>query len=82
MNDLLAFILKHLVDHPADVVVDVSEQEGTIVAALTVHQDDTGRVIGKEGKTINAIRSLAKVLAAKEKKKLVLTVTSSREPTG
>lgn len=74
MKDLLELILKHLVDHPDEVVIDVSEQDETINVSISVNAEDTGRVIGKEGKTINAIRSLAKVIATKEKKKLNLRV--------
>lgn len=76
MKDLLEFILKHLTDHPDDVVIDLSEDDASITVSMTVNPEDVGRVIGKEGKTINAIRSLAKVIAIKEKKKLNINLVS------
>lgn len=76
MKKLLEFILKYLVDHPDDVKVTVTEDDESISASISIHAEDMGRVIGKEGKTINAIRSLAKVIAVKEKKKLNLNLAS------
>lgn len=76
MKKLLEYILQYLVDHPQDVSVAVAEDDASISVSINVHKEDMGRVIGKEGKTINAIRSLAKVIAVKEKKKLTLNLAS------
>lgn len=76
MKDLLEYIVKHITDHPDDVVIDLTEQDDVITASLRVNPEDMGRLIGKEGKTINAIRSLAKVIAVKEKKKLNVSIVS------
>lgn len=76
MKDLLEYIVKHITDHPDDVVITLTEQDDVITVSLRVNPEDMGRVIGKEGKTINAIRSLAKVIAVKEKKKLNVSIVS------
>lgn len=76
MQELLTYLLKSLTDHPDEVNVDVNEDDINITATLSVHGDDMGKVIGKEGKTINAIRTLAKVLAIRQKKKLTINLGS------
>lgn len=76
MKDLLEYIVKHIADHPDDVVVTLTEQGDVMTASVCVNSEDMGRLIGKEGKTINAIRSLAKVIAVKEKKKLNVSIVS------
>lgn len=76
MKDLLEYIVKHITDHPDDVIITLAEQDDAITASLRVNPEDMGRLIGKEGKTINAIRSLAKVIAVKEKKKLNVSIVS------
>jgi predicted RNA-binding protein YlqC (UPF0109 family) len=58
MQEFVEYIAKGLVDNPDDVRVDVVERNGTTQYELHVHADDVGRVIGRQGATINAIRSL------------------------
>ena len=67
MRNLLEFILIHLVDFPD--AVSVAEEEispKTFIYTITVHADDMGRVIGKNGAVIDAIRKVAKIRAVKE----------------
>jgi len=64
MKDLLHYLLTQITDFPDEVKVEEStDPEGTIVLTATVNSADMGRVIGKEGRVINAIRSLVKVKA-------------------
>ncbi|HIJ65530.1 MAG TPA: KH domain-containing protein [Candidatus Hydrogenedentes bacterium] len=65
MKELVEFIAKKLVQYPEDVQVRVIENQDTQVLELRVHQDDMGRVIGKDGKTAKAIRTLLNSAAAK-----------------
>ena len=65
MKELVEFIAKKLVQHPEDVQVRVIEADGNQVLELRVHQDDMGRIIGKEGRTAKAIRTLLGSAAAK-----------------
>ncbi len=66
MDKLLTDIVKSIVDLPDDVNVGVAENENTIVYELTVGDGDVGKVIGKKGKNINAIRTLLSAANAKD----------------
>ena len=66
MDKLLTDIVKSIVDLPDDVNVGVAESENTIVYELTVGDGDLGKVIGKKGKNINAIRTLLSAANAKD----------------
>ncbi len=68
MKNLLEFILIHLVDNPEAVSVEMTMDEDTEVYTLHVAPEDMGKVIGKQGKVINSIRTLARVRAVKEDK--------------
>ncbi len=58
MQAFLEYVVKGLVHHPADVTVTPVEHEGTTIYELRLHPEDVGKVIGRQGMTINAIRSL------------------------
>ncbi len=58
MQAFLEYVVKGLVQHPDDVTVTPVEREGTTVYELRLHPQDVGKVIGRQGMTINAIRSL------------------------
>jgi uncharacterized protein len=66
MKNLLEFLLIHLVDHPEDVKIEEVEDDRGYVYVLHVHPNDIGRVIGKGGSIIQAIRQIAKIRAIKE----------------
>jgi len=66
MKNLLEFILVHLVTHPESVEVTETAGFNGPVFQLKVHDEDIGRVIGKQGKIIKAIRKIAQVKAVKE----------------
>mgnify|MGYP001586638651 FL=1 len=71
MRDFCEYLVKNLVDSPDK--VDVSEtvdEYDTVVLTITVDPSDMGKVIGKEGKIIKAIRDLVKILAVKEQKRV------------
>jgi len=74
MKNLLEFILIHLVDNPDQVNITVEDQNGTEVYILSVAAADMGKIIGRQGKVINAIRSIAKVRAVKERKHIQITL--------
>jgi predicted RNA-binding protein YlqC (UPF0109 family) len=79
MKNLLEFILIHIVTYPDDVRVDEQEQEQETVYTIHVHADDLGRVIGKHGNIIQSIRSIAKVRAMKEQKRIRIVVDEPAE---
>lgn len=67
MKSFIEFVVKGLVDHPDQVqVVEVDGERGATVLELTVAPNDMGRVIGKSGRVINAIRALLQVAASKQ----------------
>ncbi len=65
MKELVEYIAKSIVNAPDDVVVNEEESEEGIMLKLQVADDDKGRVIGKQGRIAEAIRSLIRVKAAK-----------------
>lgn len=66
MKNLVEFIVIHLVDHPEDVqITEESDDRGSVIT-IQVHQEDIGRVIGKNGSVIHSIRNICKIRAVKE----------------
>ena len=74
VKDMVEYIVKALADKPEDVALSEIEGETSIVLELRVAPEDMGRMIGREGRTINAMRSLARVLGAKMGKKVTLEI--------
>ncbi len=75
MKEFIEFIAKHLVDNPDSVVIEESvPNDKTIELDLKVSADDVGKVIGKQGKTAQAMRTLLTAVAAKEGKRAILKI--------
>lgn len=74
MKELVEVIAKSLVDYPDQVVVTETENEKAIVLELRVAQSDMGKVIGKQGRIVKAIRSVVKAAASKEEKKVIVEI--------
>lgn len=74
LKELVEYIAKSLVDDPSQVYVSEIEGEASVVLELRVGPEDMGRVIGKGGRTANAIRTLVRVLAAKQGKRVSLEI--------
>lgn len=75
MEDLLAFLARGLVDDPDEVVVDsFEEDDGTIVLELTVADDDAGKVIGRGGRTIAALRTIVRASSVRENRRVLVEV--------
>ncbi|MBU4194388.1 MAG: KH domain-containing protein [Actinobacteria bacterium] len=74
MEDLLEYLARALVDNPDDVHVEVIEGERSAILQLKVHPDDVGKVIGKQGRIANALRTLVKAAAAKEGKNAIVEI--------
>lgn len=71
---LVEYIVTALADHPEAIQISEIEGETSIMLEVRVAPDDMGRMIGREGRTINAMRSLARVLGAKIGKKVTLEI--------
>ena len=74
MQELLDLILKNITTHPDDVVIDTSTEDNIIIYTITVNPEDMGRVIGKSGKVIRAIRSLAHVVGIRKNERYRVNV--------
>jgi predicted RNA-binding protein YlqC (UPF0109 family) len=74
LKELVEYIAKSLVDDPSQVNVSEIEGEASVILELRVGPEDMGRVIGKGGRTANAIRTLVRVLAAKQGKRVTLEI--------
>jgi hypothetical protein len=74
VKDLVEYIAKSLADKPDAVHVSEIEGETSIVLEMRVAPEDMGRMIGRQGRTINAMRSLARVLGAKMGKKVTVEI--------
>ncbi len=72
MKELTSFLIKNLVDHPEDVAVSMSEDDGVTQLLVSVADEDKGKVIGKQGRVIKAIRSVIGVSAAKNGLRVML----------
>ena len=69
MEELIKTIVKPLVDFPDDVLVTIHEEDTRIVYQLSVHKNDMGKVIGKQGRVAKAIRTVVYAAASKSLKK-------------
>ncbi|MEK9137087.1 MAG: KH domain-containing protein [Bacteroidota bacterium] len=74
MKDFLEFIAKHLVDHPDMVRVELEEKDNKAIFKLSVGEEDVGKVIGRKGRTAQAMRTLLAAVAAKEGKRAILEI--------
>jgi hypothetical protein len=65
MKDTLAYILSKLVDHPDDIVIEEATEEGRTTFVVRANPEDMGKIIGKNGRIIRAVRDLIKLMATK-----------------
>jgi predicted RNA-binding protein YlqC (UPF0109 family) len=74
MKELVEQIVRSLVDHPEDIRLTEVDGEKTQIIELRCNPDDLGKVIGKSGKTVGAVRTLISTIAAREGRKAILEV--------
>lgn len=75
MKDLLEFLVRSLVDQPDEVRIESFEEEdGTVVFEIGVADDEVGLVIGRGGRTINAVRSVIRAASIKDEKRVLIDV--------
>ena len=68
IRQIVAYLVEHLVDHPDQVKIESEEQEDAAIFRLSVAEEDKGKVIGRQGKVIKAIRTVASAAAGGEKR--------------
>jgi predicted RNA-binding protein YlqC (UPF0109 family) len=77
MKELVVLLVKSLVDHPEEVVVEeIDGGRGSVTYEVRVSPQDTGKIIGKQGKIANAIRTVVKAAASKADKKAFVEIAS------
>ena len=75
MRELLEQLVRHLVADPRAVSVEqFEEDDGTIVLELSVAPDDYGRIIGRGGRTANALRTVVKAAAVRQQKRVLVDI--------
>ena len=75
MRELLVYLAQQLVDEPARVEVEeFEEDDGTLVLELSVADDDYGQVIGRGGRTAQALRTLVKAAAVKDNRRVLVDI--------
>jgi uncharacterized protein len=76
MKALVEYLVKSLADHSDQVVLENYETDDSILLELKISPDDIGKIIGKNGNTINAIRTVLQAAASSQKKRVKLEVVS------
>ena len=76
MTELLTQIIKHIVDHPDQVTVNEVQGERSVVLEIKVAPEDVGKVIGREGRIINALRQIIKAAGGKSNKRVNIELLS------
>ena len=77
MEELLAYLVRSLVDEPDEVSVDSFEEEdGTVVLELHVAESDAGKVIGRGGRTASALRTVMKACSVKHGRRVLVDVVA------
>ena len=75
MRELVEYLAKSLASNPDDVVVtEDTESEGHITIRLEVHSDDKGKIIGRQGRVAQAMRTLLRVAAVKQNVRVTLEI--------
>lgn len=74
MKELIETIAKALVDHPEDIRIYEKEDERSVVFKLSVHPDDMGKVIGKQGRIAKALRTVVHAAAIKDSRRITIEI--------
>lgn len=75
MKDLVEYLTRSLVDYPDEVRVDsFEEDDGTLVFEVHLNEDDVGKVIGRSGRTINALRTVIRAASVREGRRVLVDV--------
>lgn len=80
MQEFLQFVLSRLVEFPDEVLLTKEEQPKRIVFKLRLRQSDIGKVVGKHGQTLTAIRNLLNAAASRHGQRVYLDIVEENEP--
>jgi len=79
MKELVDMIVKSLVDTPDEVTINETVGESISILEISVSPDDVGKVIGRDGRIANALRTVVKAAAAKHGKKVTVEILTNRD---
>lgn len=79
MKELIEMVCKALVDYPDDVKVNQIDGEQTSILELRTHKSDLGKVIGKQGRTAQAIRTILSAVSMKQRRRFNLEILEYRD---
>ncbi len=74
LQALLLYVIQQLVDVPTQVAVNITEGQRTVILTVTVAPSDVGKVLGKQGRIADALRTILTAAAAKQRKRAVLEI--------
>jgi len=74
IKEFVEYIVKSIVSNHEHILVNVSEEQGTVTVNVNVAQEDMGRIIGRKGRTVNSIRSLLRVLGSERGMRVELDI--------
>jgi uncharacterized protein len=77
VKELVDYLVKSLVDKPEEVNITQTDGESVTILEIKVANEDAGKVIGKDGRIANAIRTLVKAAGAKNKKRVTVEIMTS-----
>ena len=81
-QEFLAYVVKALIDHPEEVKVSRKVDEMGVLLSLDVHPEDMGKIIGRQGNTAKAIRTLLRVVGMKNNARVNLKINEPASPAG
>lgn len=79
ISELIVAIVKPLVDFPEDVTLNIQESDDFVEYQLSVHPQDVGRIIGKQGRVARAIRTIVYSVRTKGQKRVRLSIENSND---
>lgn len=81
MKDFLESVVKNIVEQPDQVVISEDSAEGRITLTIKVADEDMGRIIGKDGKVINSIRMIMRVMAIRQNVRIRIDLEDNKSQT-
>ena len=78
MKELVELLVKALVDKQDEIVIKETSGDSVIIIEISVSSDDVGKIIGKEGRIANAIRTVVKAAGAKQNKKVNVEIITGK----
>ena len=79
MKNTLLYIISSIVENPEKIKIEESEEDNIINYKINIAKEDMGRVIGKEGKVIKAIRNIMKIPSSKNNKRINISLVEDSE---